>query len=64
MKRYLYYVKRGLPWSVITVILYFIVSRIDKGEWESVLGYIFCTLLFVFVAGPFWVLFMRKFAQK
>ncbi len=64
MKKYVYHVKCGLPWSVLTAILYFIMSRISKGEWESFVEYIFCTLLFVFIGGPFWALFMKKCIHK
>ncbi len=64
MKKYLHYARRGLPWAICAAILYFILHRITTGEYESVLGYVCCSLLFIVIGGPFWAVMMEKFIRR
>lgn len=54
MKKYLFHLRKGLRWSVLFYIVYFILTWLRKGKFESIYGYLSGFFIFILLAGPLW----------
>ena len=64
MKKYFFYLQKGLRWSIPFYIIYFVVSYFQNKVFETMGWYLIAALIFICIAGPLWSYAVMKLNEK